>query len=154
MSSKYPGAHLILTGDPAGVRRSDTDDRNTFQEIEEAFNMQCTPAHSNALSARFNAVETLLMRYIGGNEYGLVINGECHTIIKGFRGEYRMRRLQVVGQERYTDKPEKNLASHVHDALQYSAMVIDDMFTASRGVWENDDDIDVSAFPASWDAHV
>jgi hypothetical protein len=50
-------------------------------------------------------------------------------IIKGFRGEYRMRRLQLVGQERFTDKPEKNLVSHGHDALQYACMAVEDSLT-------------------------
>jgi hypothetical protein len=37
---------------------------------------------------------------------------------KGFQGGYQFRRLQVSG-ERYGDKPEKNIYSHPHDALQY-----------------------------------
>jgi len=127
--STYPGARLILTGDPAGVRASDTDDRNTFQEISEAFGMPATPARSNALSPRLNSVESFLKKFIGGNRFGMSISPSCPMIIKGFRGEYRMRRLQIVGQERYTDKPEKNLVSHGHDALQYACMSVEDALT-------------------------
>jgi len=125
----YPGAKLILTGDPAGVKASDTDDRNTFQEISEAFGIQATPARSNALSPRLNSVESFLKKYVGGNRFGMLIDPGCSLIIKGFRGEYRMRRLQLVGQERYTDKPEKNLVSHGHDALQYACMAVEDALT-------------------------
>ena len=131
--ANYPGAQLILTGDPAGVKASDTDDRNTFQEITEAFNIQATPARSNALSPRLNSVESFLKKYIGGNKFGMLISPDCPLIIKGFRGEYRMRRLQLVGQERYTDKPEKNLVSHGHDALQYACMSVEDAITLSQG---------------------
>lgn len=131
--ANYPGCQLILTGDPAGVRASDTDDRNTFQEISEAFNIQATPARSNALSPRLNSVESFLKKYIGGNKFGMLISPSCPLIIKGFRGEYRMRRLQLVGQERYTDKPEKNLVSHGHDALQYACMSVEDAITLSQG---------------------
>jgi hypothetical protein len=127
--TNYPGAQLILTGDPAGVRPSDTDERNTFQEISEAFGIEAVPARSNALSARFNAVDTLLKRYIGGDKYGLIVSPECPMLVKGFRGEYRMRRLQIVGQERFTDKPEKNLVSHGHDALQAACMAVEDSLT-------------------------
>ena len=38
------------------------------------------------------------------------------TIIKGFQGGYCYRRMQVSG-ERYDDKPDKNMYSHIHDAL-------------------------------------
>jgi len=124
--SNYPGAKLILTGDPAGVRPSDTDERNTFEEISEAFGISAFPARSNTLGARLGAVESLMKRFLGGDKFGLLVSPTCGILIKGFRGEYRMRRLQVVGQERYTDKPEKNLVSHAHDALQYAALAVED----------------------------
>lgn len=127
--ANYAGASLILTGDPAGVRKSDTDDRDTFQEIWDAFGVEPTPARSNALAPRLNSVETLLKRYLGKDRWGMSISPACPILIKGFRGEYRMRRLQVVGQERFTDKPEKNLVSHGHDALQYGCMAVEDSLT-------------------------
>jgi hypothetical protein len=49
---------------------------------------------------------------------GMLIDYRCRTIIKGFEGGYQYRRVQVSG-ERYSDKPEKNMYSHIHDALQY-----------------------------------
>jgi hypothetical protein len=123
--SLYPGAELITTGDPAGVKRSDTDERNTFQELDEA-GLSAFPAFSNSWGARFSAVETLLMRYIGKREgldsYGILVSPECKMLHKGFLGGYRMRRLQVVGQERFTDRPEKNELANLQDALQYAAM--------------------------------
>ena len=38
----------------------------------------------------------------------------------------------------YTDKPEKNLVSHIHDALQYAAMSVEDALTLlkpAQGLW-------------------
>lgn len=46
----------------------------------------------------------------------------CTTLRKGFNGGYKYRRLQVTGEERYTEEPAKNRYSHPHDALQYVAM--------------------------------
>jgi hypothetical protein len=40
----------------------------------------------------------------------------------GFLGRYELRRLQVPGEDRYTDEPNKNKYSHPHDALQYIAL--------------------------------
>ena len=153
--STYSGASLILTGDPAGVRKSDTDERTTFQEINEAFNMTATPARSNTLSARLGAVDSLLKKFLGQDQYGISVSPACPMIIKGFRGEYRMRRLQVVGKDMYTDKPEKNLASHGHDALQYACMAVEDALTLLSGAdspFEKD-----SAFiqgTGSWNAFI
>ena len=39
-------------------------------------------------------------------------------LIKGFEGGYQYKRMEVSG-ERYADKPDKNMFSHIHDALQY-----------------------------------
>ena len=153
--ANYSGARLILTGDPAGVRKADTDDRDTFQEIYDCFGMEATPARSNALAPRLNSVESLLKKYLGKENYGMLVSPSCPMIIKGFRGEYRMRRLQVIGQERFTDKPEKNLVSHGHDALQYACMAVEDALTlTSRGSFDDYDSKDGRILPdlSSWDA--
>ena len=52
-------------------------------------------------------------------EPGLLISPACKMIRKGFTGGCHYRRVQVVGDERFTDKPDKNRFSHPHDALQY-----------------------------------
>lgn len=44
----------------------------------------------------------------------------CKALRKGFNGGYRYRQLQVAGDERYTDEPDKNQYSHIHDAAQYA----------------------------------
>ncbi|MCZ6858864.1 MAG: hypothetical protein O7I42_01045, partial [Alphaproteobacteria bacterium] len=38
---------------------------------------------------------------------------------KGMGGGYSYRRVQVAGDERYHDKPDKNRFSHVCEAAQY-----------------------------------
>ena len=48
----------------------------------------------------------------------LLIDRRCTQLIKGFEGGYAYKRMQVSG-ERFADKPDKNMFSHVHDAAQY-----------------------------------
>jgi hypothetical protein len=48
----------------------------------------------------------------------LLIDRRCPQLIKGFEGGYSYKRMEVSG-ERYADKPDKNMFSHVHDAAQY-----------------------------------
>jgi hypothetical protein len=128
----YTGSQIFITGDPAGVRRSDTDERTTFQEIQDAFKVEPIPASSNAWQARYSAVDSLLMKRLGNNEPGLVISNNCKMLHRGFMGEYRFRRLQSVGGKRYIDKPEKNMVANVHDALQYGCMFIEDFYNLTR----------------------
>ena len=49
---------------------------------------------------------------------GFLIDRRCPSLIKGFEGGYHYKRMEVSG-ERYADKPDKNMYSHIHDALQY-----------------------------------
>jgi hypothetical protein len=48
----------------------------------------------------------------------ILIDRRCPQLIKGFEGGYAYKRMQVSG-ERFADKPDKNMFSHVHDAAQY-----------------------------------
>jgi hypothetical protein len=47
-----------------------------------------------------------------------ILDRRCSMLIKGFEGGYAYKRMEVSG-ERYADKPDKNMFSHIHDALQY-----------------------------------
>jgi len=51
---------------------------------------------------------------------GFMIDQRCANLIKGFRGGYHYRRLQVSGAARHEERPDKNKFSHIHDALQYA----------------------------------
>ncbi len=129
--ANYPGVKMFITGDPAGVKRADTDERTTFQEIMEAFNVFPEPARSNAWQSRFNAVDSFLMKRIQRGGPALLVSKACKWTHRGFMGEYKMRRLQKFGGEKYLDRPEKNLVANVHDAIQYGAMFTEDMYDLS-----------------------
>jgi hypothetical protein len=49
---------------------------------------------------------------------GLTLSPRCILVREGFNSSYRFRRVRP-GVEEYHDEPEKNEASHPHDALQY-----------------------------------
>jgi simple sugar transport system ATP-binding protein len=52
----------------------------------------------------------------------MAVADRCTVLRKGFNGGYKYRRIQVTGDERYTDEPVKNGYSHPHDGLQYVAL--------------------------------
>lgn len=118
MAQRFPGSQFVIYGDPAGDYRAQTDERTPFQILRQA-GLKAYIAPTNDPSLRIEAVSNPLNRMVDGQP-GFMIDQRCVNLIKGFRGGYQYRRLQVSGGGRYEDKPDKNKYSHVHDALQYA----------------------------------
>tara|TARA_B100000676_G_C17516854_1_gene550756 strand:- start:218 stop:619 length:402 start_codon:yes stop_codon:yes gene_type:complete len=89
--------------------------------ILRANGINAVPATTNDPMLRIEAVETVLNRMVEGNA-AFQISPTCSTLIAGFEGGYQYRRMQVVGQEKYDERPNKNRFSHIHDALQYAVI--------------------------------
>lgn len=121
IAKHYQGFQIgAITGDPAGNARND-DERTTF-DLLKANGVVAKPAHTNSPTLRIEAVRDPMKRMIDG-EPGMIINGLlCPTLRKGYAGGYHYRRIQVSGDERYQDVPDKNLFSHVCDADQYCCL--------------------------------
>jgi hypothetical protein len=114
--TKYSGLRIISRGDPAGVSRSQSNERTCYQELLEV-GIASEPADTNDFIPRRESVAFFLNRLAGGDP-GFVLSPNCRTLRKGFLGGYRYERLKVAG-ERYRDRPVKDRFSHPHDALQY-----------------------------------
>jgi hypothetical protein len=76
------------------------------------------PASTNDFVIRREAVAAPLGRLIDGKP-GLIIDPRCKMLRKGMAGAYSYKRVQVIGAERYQDKPDKGIYSHVCESLQY-----------------------------------
>lgn len=119
--ANFQGLPIVVTGDPAGNRRVETDEMTAYL-ILKRLGLNCRPARTNNLTARFNAVDTLLMRLIEGKP-AFQLDPRCTLLRKGFLGEYKFRRLKLTNDDRYIDTPDKNEYSHPHDSLQYAALL-------------------------------
>ncbi|MDN7495015.1 TerL [Burkholderia gladioli] len=118
VATLYPGFELqAISGDPAGDQRSQADDEDTPFKILRAAGLEAKPAPTNDTALRYGAVDEALTRVIDG-EPGLVIHPDCRQLRKALSGGYCFRRMAVTS-ERYADKAEKNMYSHVAEALQY-----------------------------------
>ena len=110
-----------ITGDPAGDTRSEVDEHTCFQILRSA-GIPAVPAPTNDFVVRREAVAGALTRMVDGKP-GLIISPECKTLRKGMAGGYCRKRIQVSGEERYRDMPDKeNIFSHVCEALQYNLL--------------------------------
>lgn len=117
IAEKYGENELVCIGDPSGKNRAETDERSAYTVLEER-GLPCIEAPSNDPMRRWNAVKWFLNRLSGGRPI-FVINRDCNMLRKGFNGGYRLRRIQVAGEERYASFADKNAYSHPHDSLQY-----------------------------------
>ncbi len=117
LTAKYPGIPVVSArGDPAGDAM--TPEESTCFKILQAAGIDAKPAPTNDPTRRREAMRYLLRTHIDG-EPGIVINGRCLTLRKGLAGGFHYKRVQVSGDARYKDQPDKNQFSHVCEALEY-----------------------------------
>ena len=121
LTINFPDAkEIYFIGDPAGNRRADTNEETVFKVLS-TLGIDCEPANTNDVDVRLEAVRYYLESMRDGKP-ALQIHPKCKMTRKGFNGGYKFRRLQVVGEKRFTDIPMKNKFSHIHDAIQYVCM--------------------------------
>jgi len=117
LRNNYGDCKAEIWGDPAGMARAQTDERTPF-DILRAHGLPARPAPSNDPLLRREAVAAALARDVDGLP-GLTLSPRCVTLRKGMAGAWHYRRLQVAGEARFIDTPDKNRFSHVCEAAQY-----------------------------------
>ena len=119
LNTKYHDLEYLIIGDPAGDQRSPNNETTVFDELGDLeLNVTGSPDKSNSTSRRWEAVRYYLSQLRDGQPT-LLLSPTCKVLRKGFNGGYQLRRLQVAGEARYTTIADKNIFSHIHDALQY-----------------------------------
>lgn len=124
VNDKFPGFTFESPhGDPAGNAESQADESTPFQMFNAALanagvKLTAIPAPTNDPSIRHGALGACLTRMIDGKP-GLIISPSLKTTRKGLAGGYCYKRVQITGDERYHDKPDKNKYSHPVEAGEY-----------------------------------
>ena len=121
LDTEYRGFTVHCWGDPAGDGRSQSDESTPFQILRQV-GINAEPAPSNDPTVRIEAVSSLMMRLSFMGKPAFMVSPRAKTIRKACAGGYKYRRLQVVGDERFTEVPDKNRFSHPADALQYACL--------------------------------
>lgn len=119
---KHCAGHTIFSvGDPANPTAQ--TDLNTCQNVLGEEGLPTTAAKTNAIEPRLNAVRDFLNRLIDGSPALIISRTGCPTLRKALKGEYCYRRIRVIGDEKYEDKPDKKHPwSDVADCLQYGCL--------------------------------
>ena len=118
LDEKFPDFQFRGWGDPAGSQRSQVDERTALAIMSEYTDIDFRAAPTNDFLIRREAVAGALNRMIDGKP-GFLISPDCKVTRKGLAGSYCFKRVQVSGDERYHDVPNKNRYSHPCEALQY-----------------------------------
>jgi len=120
LALEYPDNDYVFVGDPSGNKRAETDEVTVFKELYD-LGIDCEPANTNDPSIRWEAVRFFLTALRDGKP-AFRLHPRCKQLRKGFNGGYRLRKLQVAGTSKFSEKADKNKYSHPHDGLQYLAM--------------------------------
>jgi hypothetical protein len=97
----------------------DNEDGDIIQPLSMGFETE--PAPTNDPTKRIDAVNSYIIKLVDG-EPGYQLSRSCAMLRKGKIGGYQYKRVQVSGDERFKDKPDKNKYSHPADAEQYLAL--------------------------------
>lgn len=108
--------------DPAGNARDQIMEEMSCIGELCALGIETYAARTNDIEPRLAAVRFFLNRMVDGKPAFVMDKKKCPTLYKGFVKDYVFMRVAVSGEERYKDKPHKNMASHSMDALGYDCL--------------------------------
>lgn len=121
LTSQYPGMKIVSArGDPAGDAVT-PEESTCFKILKAAGLTNAEPAPTNDPVRRREALAFLLRTIVDG-EPAIMIHSRCNILRKGLAGGYHRRKLQVAGEERFREVPEKNQYSHICEALEYDCL--------------------------------
>lgn len=107
-------------GDPAGGYKSTNDERTYYDILRQHAGIQVLPAPVLRTKPRIEAVKSAFLRMVYGGKPAVLISPSCKVFISGLSGGYTYKQLQVSGEARYHEEPDKNRYSDVQDAFQYA----------------------------------
>jgi hypothetical protein len=120
LADRFPGCEANIWVDPAGMQRSQIDQRTPLDILKRA-GLRARPCPSNDLMLRLEAVRRPLTRLAAGKP-AFLVSQSCTKLRKALAGGYHYRRVHVGGGERFHDIPEKDQHSHIVDALGYALL--------------------------------
>lgn len=109
-------------GDPSGVKRDEIMDELSCLGELNTLGIETVGADTNDLEPRIGAVRYFLNLMIDGKPGFQLSREGCPNVRKDLIKDYHYKRLAIAGEERYREVPDKNMASHRQDCIQYLAM--------------------------------
>ena len=118
LETHFPNFECMIWGDPAGSARDMIYEQTAFDHLK-THGIIARPTATNEFKTRREAGALPMTRLIDGKP-GFIVHRECARLRKALSGGYHFKRVAMgAGQERFKDVPNKNMHSHVADALGY-----------------------------------
>ena len=118
LSTEYCSCELEIYADPAGEQRAQTDEITPFMILWEQ-GIEAWPTYTNDFTIRREAVADYMGRLDFNGKPAFLVGPKATMLRKALAGGYKYKRMQVSGEAKFMDKPDKGRYSHVADACQY-----------------------------------
>ncbi len=116
----YSGYKLIGYGDPSGEQKGQATEKTVFK-VFNAAGIPLKPTHpSNDITHRRTAVALPLTQLCIDGKPRIIILPKAKTLRKGLAGGFCFKRIQIGGEEKYHNQPDKNKYSHIVEAFEYA----------------------------------
>jgi hypothetical protein len=110
--------NFTFRGDPAGDQRVQTDSNTAFRTLASN-GIVALPCSTNDPALRRAALDRPITRLVQGKS-GLLLSPVMKYARKGLAGAFCYKRIQVTGDEKFRDVPDKNIWSHIVEACEYA----------------------------------
>lgn len=118
---KWWRENYMSVNDPAGSVGAQTDGKACEDILFECGIKSYSASTNNNPTPRRDGLKWFLGRMTGGKP-AFIVSSKCKMIRKGLMGNFQYARMKSGGDERYHEKPLKNIYSHICEALEYGAM--------------------------------
>lgn len=123
LDQNYPGVIFeVGGGDPSGISKGQATEDTPFK-IMRKNGINCQPTHSNDPLLRRASIVNSMTRLCMDGKPAFLISPKAKVWRKGLAGGFTYKRVQIAGDERFHDEPDKNKYSHVCEAGEYGLMM-------------------------------
>lgn len=107
--------------DPAGATGSQTDGKSCEDILFELGIKSFSAADNNNPTPRRDSLKYFLGKMVDGQP-AFIVSNKCKRIRKGLIGGFKYAKIKAGSEDRYHEKPLKNMYSHICEGLEYIAM--------------------------------
>lgn len=121
LEQRFRGLAVTAWCDPAGDQQSQATE-DTPIRILRAAGIPVQPCSSNSAELRRAALDGPLKRMATVGGPCVLVSPDVERTIAALTGGFCFQKLQASGEARYSDRPLKNMHSHIGEALQYALL--------------------------------
>jgi len=109
-------------GDPSGDQKGQATEMTPFKVLHK-HGLNVFPTHTNDPLIRRSSIINPMKRLCMDGKPAFMVSPKAKKWRKGLSGGFCYKRVQVAGDERYKDEPDKNSYSHICEAGEYGLMM-------------------------------